>query len=129
MNKLNPLYILFLFVVITFLSFYTLNQKKDLYEKSNENLENFTIMAKNYNEIKNSWLNAKKIENRIESIKRSFKNEKILSVRLKDSIKIKYETKDTKKLAKFLNKLLNNKFVFSKLLITQTSVSAQIRLK
>ena len=118
MNKINPLYLLFLFVLLTFVSFFTLELNKHEVNKSFDSLKVFSKTANEYSLIKNVWLNKNKIKRDINSLLRNFKKEGIIKVELVDSIKIKLESKNEERLAAFLNKLLNANIVF-----------AQIRLK
>ena len=129
MNKINPLYLLFLFIVLAFVSFFTLELKKHEVKKSFDSLKVFSKTANEYSLIKNVWLNKNKIKRDINSLLRNFKKEGIIKVELVDSIKIKLESKNEERLAAFLNKLLNANFLFIKLEITQNIVFAQIRLK
>lgn len=129
MNKINPLYLLFLFIVLAFASFFTLELNKHEVKKSFDSLKVFSKTANEYSLIKNVWLNKNKIKRDINSLLRNFKKEGIIKVELVDSIKIKLESKNEERLAAFLNKLLNANFLFIKLEITQNIVFAQIRLK
>ncbi len=129
MNKINPLYLLFLFIVLAFVSFFTLELKKHEVKKSFDSLKVFSKTANEYSLIKNVWLNKNKIKRDINSLLRNFRKEGIIKVELVDSIKIKLESKNEERLAAFLNKLLNANFLFIKLEITQNIVFAQIRLK
>ena len=129
MNKINPLYILLLLVLLTFVSFFILDLKKEENKKSFESLNIFSNTATQYAHIKKDWLNKNKIKRDINIILRNFRSEQLVKVELPASIKIKMETKNEKKLAAFLNKLLNSNFIFIKLEITQNLVLAEIRLK
>jgi len=128
MNKINPLYLLLLFTVITFVSFFTLELKKNEVKKSFASLSSFSKTANEYALIKNVWLNKNKIKRDINALLRSLTSEQITKMELLDSIKIKMESKNEKKLSAFLNKLLNANFLFLKLEITQNVVFAEIRL-
>ncbi len=128
MNKINPLYLLLLFTVITFVSFFTLELNKNEVKKSFASLNSFSKTANEYSLIKNVWLNKNKIKRDINALLRSLTSEKITKTELVDSIKIKMESKNEKKLSAFLNKLLNANFLFLKLEITQDVVFAEIRL-
>lgn len=129
MNKINPLYILLLFVCITLISFVSLGNIKNDYKISNEELYVFSQNAREYNLIKNSWINKNEIKNRAKNVLRYFSSKDYDKSENKNSINIKFKTFNKKILSKFLNKILNQKFIFTKLEITQSTVLVQIRLK
>ena len=57
MKRLNPLYIILLFVTFAFLSFYTSSNKKEAYiEKLNE-VKNLQIKALEFRNLVNTWRN------------------------------------------------------------------------
>ena len=59
MNRLNPLYIIMLFLTLVFISFFSLsNEKKNYLEKTKE-LKDLELKAKEYSTLSTEWKNEK----------------------------------------------------------------------
>ena len=131
MNKLNPLYILVLVFTILVISFIKLEDLKNNYNTQSSYLSSFDSKAKLYNEHKKTWFNEKNVAKKIDIIIKSsvFKNEKILKTQNKNFIKIKIESPNPRILDKFLNRVLNEKFLIKKLDIKKRSILMEIGFK
>lgn len=129
MNKLNPLYILLLCIIISLISFFKLSEIKNEFINSSNNLIIFTKNAREYNDLKNSWLNKNEIKKRVNNLLRNFKSSNYNKNEKKTYISIEFKSINKKKLSKFLNKLLNQKFILNKLVIKENSIFVQIRLR
>lgn len=131
MNKLNPIYIIALLLVICFISSLHLDNKKDEYLIANKNFKSLETKISGYKDYKKKWLDEKKIVSKLNSILRSskFRNEKILKTQSGKIIKVKIESLNQKLLNSFLNRVLNQKFVLRKLQIKKSSIYLEIRYK
>ena len=130
-NRINPLYIVLLLIVLVFVS-YSLVQK----EMTTNNMINKQVLiiqekAAMYNEYKANWYNKSKVLSEVNSILKSssFRNKKQLKVESKNAIKIKLEASDPKVLGKFMNKFLNKKFLINKLEVNKNFVFIEIGFK
>ncbi len=131
MNKLNPLYILVLVFTILIISFVKLNDVKKDYALESSLVNSFDEKAIVFNDYKKTWFNEKVTIGKLESILKSsiFKNEKILKTQNKNLIKVKIESSNPKILDKFLNRILNEKFLIKKLDINKRSIFIEIGFK
>ncbi len=131
MKRLNPIYILALIATLLIISFTSLSQKKDEYKSLNKNLNSLSIKAESFNEYKSSWFNKRKVIKKLDSIVKSssFRKEKILRVENKNIIRVKIQSENPRVLNKFLNRVLNEKFIFKKLDIQKDSISFEIGVK
>lgn len=131
MNKLNPLYILVLVFTILIISFVKLGDIEKDYVLENSQVNSFDIKAKSYNDYKKTWFNQKVIRKRLDTIIKSsiFKNEKILKTENKNVIRVKIESLNPRILDKFLNRVLNEKFLIKKLDIKKNSILIEIGFK
>ena len=117
MNRLNPLYIILLFVTITFLSFYvTSNEKKSYIEKLDE-IKVVQTKAFEFKSLASTWTNEKYINNTLDEILKSqiFVNQQITRTATKEAIKIKIQSANQQVLDTFLNKILNKQFIIKKI--------------
>ena len=131
MNRLNPIYILALVITVFIISVFILDEKKDEYKKSNSNFNSLNVKAKEFNEYKNSWFNEDVVEKKLDSILKSssFRKEKILTTKDKNVIRVKIESNNQKVLDRFLNRILNERFIFKKVNIQKRYISFEIGLK
>lgn len=131
MRRLNPLYLIVLCLTITFISFYVLNNKKvELEDKKSEYLS-FSQKSQDYKTLKSQWSNKNFANETIDRIvkNRAFANEKILVANTGKVIKVRIESKNTKLLDNFLNKILNKPLVIKKLDIKNESITFEIGVK
>ncbi|MDY3199696.1 MAG: hypothetical protein RBQ84_02000 [Arcobacter sp.] len=131
MIRINPLYIILLFLTLFFISFYLVSNQKKLYlEKSLETIQ-LEIKAKEYKDLSNSWKNEKYINKTLDEILKNsiFKNEKIVKTATKESIKIKIETTDSRVLDNFLNRVLNKQLIIKKLELDKNFIILEVGTK
>lgn len=131
MNRLNPLYIIMLFLTLIFISFYSLsNERKAYLEKLNE-LNELEIKANEYTYLSTQWKNEKFVNKTLDEILKNqmFKNEKIVKLENKESIKIKIESNNSVVLDNFLNRVLNKPLIIKKLELDKSFISLEIGLK
>lgn len=128
MNKINPLYILALMLTLVLLSFQQLNeQKNSFYEKAKE-FESLKAKAKEYRNLSNSWANKQNSINTINQIVNSskFRKHKILKVETQKNLKVKIESKDSKVLNDFLNRVLNKQLIIEKMELQKDYIALEI---
>ncbi|UTJ05764.1 hypothetical protein [Arcobacter roscoffensis] len=131
MNKINPLYILALMLTLVLLSFQQLNeQKNSFYEKAKE-FESLKAKAKEYRNLSNSWANKQNSINTINQIVNSskFRKHKILKVETQKNLKVKIESKDSKVLNDFLNRVLNKQLIIEKMELQKDYIALEIGYK
>ena len=116
MKRLNPLYIISLFMTILFISIFLLSEQKDLLKEKTEELNQIQIKAKEYKSLKNSWNNEKYANETLDLILKNkmFSNQKILKASTNELLKLKIQSDDPKILDSFLNKVLNKRCSYKK---------------
>lgn len=129
MNKINPSYFLVLVITVFLILLLQLSKKTSEVEDSNKNILKVSKTVEEYKNLKSKWLNKKEIENKLESIVTSFKNDRIFKTVEKNLVIIKLESLNSSSLTRFLNKILNDSFLIDDLEITKTTISIKIRLK
>lgn len=131
MNRLNPLYIILLFVTITFLSFYvTSNEKKSYIEKLDE-IKVVQTKAFEFKSLASTWTNEKYINNTLDEILKSqiFVNQQITRTATKEAIKIKIQSANQQVLDTFLNKILNKQLIIKKIELDSNFIDLEIGIK
>jgi len=131
MNRLNPLYIILLFVTFAFLSFYiSSNQKESYLEKLNE-VKTLQAKALEFKSLVNTWTNEKYINNTLDEILKSqiFANQQITKTATKESIKIKIQSINPQVLDTFLNKILNKQLIIKKLELNTNFIDLEVGIK
>lgn len=131
MNRINPLYIIGLFLVLVLISFISLSNQKNLFYNKKNQLSDLEIRFKEYYDISNFWKNEKYINETIDEILNSslLKDEDIVKIVTKDNIKLKLETASEQNLDSFLNIILNKQLIIKKLEIKRTMVNVEIGLR
>jgi hypothetical protein len=131
MKRLNPLYIILLFLVIAFISIFMLKEQKNILTQKVNELANFEVKTKDFKDLKASWTNKDFINRNLDLIlkNRMFVNQKILRADTKESIKIKIESNEPKVLDSFLNKILNKEFIIKGLEVEKTFINLEIGTK
>ncbi|WP_108064278.1 hypothetical protein [Poseidonibacter lekithochrous] len=131
MNRLNPLYVIALSFTIVFVSFFLLNTESKNYDLKTKEFNIIAVKAKEYKQFKASWNNKSFVNKTLNQILRSstFKNQKVLRVNGKNSIKLKMISSNQKILNSFLNKLLNKKLIIKKLELNKSYIDLEIGLK
>lgn len=131
MNRLNPLYVIALSFTIVFVSFFLLNTESKNYDLKIKEFNTISVKAKEYKQFKASWNNKSFVNKTLNQILRSstFKNQKVLRVNGKNSIKLKMISSNQKILNSFLNKLLNKKLIIKKLELDKSYIDLEIGLK
>lgn len=131
MKRLNPLYIISLFITIVIISIFLLQEEKVNFKEKNQELLDYKIKAKEYKNLKESWTNEKFVNSNLEQILKNkmFANQKITKSATNELIKLKIESDDSKILDNFLNKILNKQFVIKKLEIEKKFINLEIGIK
>lgn len=131
MNRLNPLYVILLFITITFISFYSNSNAKNLYLEKIDEAKNLQIKALEFTNLVNSWTNEKYINSTLNEILKSqvFENQQIIKIATKENIKIKIESANQQVLDVLLNKILNKQLIIKKLEMNSNSIDLEIGIK
>lgn len=131
MNRLNPLYVIALAITVMFVSFFLLNEETKIYETKTAEFNTISLKAKEFKQYKSSWDNKAFVNKTLNQILRSstFRNQKVLRVDGKNSIKLKMISQNPKILNSFLNKLLNKKLIIKKLELDKSYIDLEIGLK
>ena len=131
MKRLNPLYIISLFITILIISVLLLNQEKSILKEKTDELKEIQLKAKEYKSLKNSWNNEKYANDTLDLILKNkiFSNQKILKASTNELIKLKIESDDPKILDSFLNKILNKELAIKKLEIEKRYIDLEIGIK
>lgn len=131
MKRLNPLYIILLFVTFAFLSFYISSNQKEAYiEKLNE-VKILQIKALEFRNLVNTWRNEKYINSALDEILRSqiFANQQITRTSTKEAIKIRIHSVNPQVLDTFLNKILNKQLIIKKLELNTNFIDLEVGSK
>ena len=128
MNKINPLYILALFLTLFIISIFLLNQKKYEHKDVVGEYAKIKVLSNEFKDYKDIWFKKESLENTINKLINNsiFKKEKILKVKIKNGYKIKIESANQKTLDSFLNKLLNERVQINKLEIEKDFIQVEI---
>ena len=131
MKRLNPLYIISLFMTILFISIFLLSEQKDLLKEKTEELNQIQIKAKEYKSLKNSWNNEKYANETLDLILKNkmFSNQKILKASTNELLKLKIQSDDPKILDSFLNKVLTKVLAMTTLVSKKKNIKLEKRIK
>lgn len=131
MKRLNPLYIILLFLTFVFISFFQLNSTKNEYKNAYSDYEDLRSISKDFNELKTQWNNEKYVNETLDVILKNkmFSNQKILRAKVNNVIKLKIESSDPKILDNFLNKILNKPLQINKLELDKSFINLEIGVK
>jgi hypothetical protein len=131
MKRLNPLYVILLFLTILIISIFSLNKEKNNFKEKSQEYSTFKIKAKEYKNLKEQWLNEKFVNETLDQILKNkmFSNQKILRATTKDLVKVRIESDDPKILDSFLNKILNKQLELKKLDIEKRFINLEIGIK
>ena len=131
MKRLNPLYIISLFITILVISIFLLSQEKNILKVKTEELNAIQIKAKENKSLKNTCNNEKYVNDTLDLILKNkiFSNQKILKASTNELIKLKIESDDPKILDNFLNKILNKELAIKKLEIEKRYINLEIGIK
>jgi hypothetical protein len=131
MKRLNPLYIISLFITIFFISVFLLQQEKDNFKQKSYELIDYKIKSKEYKNLKDNWTNEKFVNDSLDQILKNkiFLNQKISRISTNELVKLKIESDDYKVLDYFLNKILNKQFVIKRIEIEKKSINLEIGIK
>lgn len=131
MNRLNPLYIILLFITIVFLSFYSISNEKKNYYKKVEETKELEIKALEFKNSVNTWTSEKYVNNILDEILKSqiFAQEQISKSSTKELIKIKIDSVNQEILDIFLNKVLNKQLIIKKMQVDKNSINLEIGIK
>ena len=131
MNRLNPLYILGLFLTLFFISFFSLsNEKKSYFEKIDQ-VNQLQQKAQEYKYLTSYWKNEVFVNKTIDEIMKNsmFKNEQITKTASKDGVILKLESSNPQVLDGFLNRVLNKQLVIKKLELDKNFINLEVSIK
>lgn len=128
MKRINPIYFIFLFLTMVFISFYLLNNYKKEYEDKLVTLDNINEKAKDYKNLTTTWNDKNFVQETINKILQNsiFKDSKITKNIRENYLQIKIESDDTKVLDNFLNRILNKKLIIQKLELKKDYIDLQV---
>ena len=131
MNRLNPLYIILLFITIVFLSFYSISNEKNAYYKKVQETKELESKALEFKNSVNTWTSEKYVNNILDEILKSqiFTKEQISKRSTKELIKIKIDSTNPEVLDIFLNKILNKQLIIKKMQLDKNSINLEIGIK
>ncbi len=131
MNRINPLYVVGLSIVLVIISFIYLSNEKVFYNTKVEQLNELEIKFKEYYEVSTYWKNEKYVKETIDHIlsSSSFSNENINKVVTKEHIKLKLESSSEQTLDTFLNMILNKQLIINKLELKRDSIYLEVGLR
>jgi uncharacterized protein YktA (UPF0223 family) len=131
MNRLNPLYIILLFITIVLLTFYSISNEKKAYYKKVEETKQLEIKALEFKNLVNAWTSEKYINSTLDEISKSqiFAIEQISKSVTKELIKIKIDSANPEILDIFLNKVLNKQLIIKKMQLDKNSINLEIGIK
>ncbi|MDD2888430.1 MAG: hypothetical protein PHY66_11540 [Aliarcobacter sp.] len=131
MNRLNPLYIILLFITIVFLSFYSISNEKNAYSKKVEEARELEIKALEFKNLVNAWTSEKYINSTLDEISKSqiFVKETISRSSTKELIKIRIDSANLEVLDIFLNKVLNKQLIIKRMQLDKNSINLEIGIK
>ncbi|AYJ81204.1 hypothetical protein AN286_10385 (plasmid) [Aliarcobacter cryaerophilus ATCC 43158] len=131
MNRINPLYVVVLSIVLVIISFIYLSNEKVFYNTKVEQLNELEIKFKEYYEVSTYWKNEKYVKETIDHIlsSSSFSNENINKVVTKEHIKLKLESSSEQTLDTFLNMILNKQLIINKLELKRDSIYLEVGLR
>ena len=66
MKRLNPLYIISLFITILVISIFLLNEEKNILKEKTEELNAIQLKEKEYKSLKNYWNNEKYVNDNMD---------------------------------------------------------------
>lgn len=128
MNRLNPIYIIVLLVVLSLVSFMLLDEKKKEFNSSVKDVQALKLLGNEYRVLKTNWRSKRSIENRLNSIlnNSSFRNVSISKSFERKKFLVSAKTNNARTLNNLLNKILNEKFLIRKLEIKPTELKVEI---
>lgn len=131
MNRLNPLYVVFLLFTILFISFFSLSNIKKLYSEKLVEVNDIQTKAKEYKSLVSYWKNQEFVSKTVDEIVKSstFKNENIVKTETNEIIKIKIESTNPDILDSFLNKILNKQLIIRKMELDRNHIYVEIGIK
>ena len=131
MNRLNPLYLILLFVTIVFLSFYLIISEKKVFNYKVNESRDLQIKALEFKNLTTTWTNEKYINNILDEILKSqiFANQQITKTATKESIKIKIASSNQQVLDAFLNKILNKQLIIKKIVLDSNFIDLEVGIK
>ena len=121
-SRINPLYVVLLFITVVIISFIQLNTTAKNYENEKRSFREFVIAKNQYINIKNKKGSFKKLE----KILKGFSKKELTIKKTKKSFIVTVKNKDLKKLNSFLNNILKEQFNIKRLAIKKESIYLEI---
>lgn len=130
MSRLNPLYLILLAFTLFFISFFVLNEEKRLFNELSIDVNSIKSKALSYKDYKSTWSSKAYAQSTIERILNSnpVKKARVLKTVSNKILKVKVESRDTKVLNSFLNKVLNKNLKINKLEINKAYIYLEVGL-
>ena len=128
MRRINPIYILVILIIISYISFIQVNNKKIELKANVDRLFLFKEKAKVYKTLSQDWNNKSKIEYEINKISNihQFRTLNISRINKYKSIELKISTSEEKLLENFLNKILNENIKINKFRLTSNNLFLEV---
>lgn len=130
MNKINPLYILALTVVVLLISFQLLIVDQINLQKSQEKLRDLNSSIQEYNSLKSSVSTKKQVIKEIETLlkKQDFIEANIETKIFDNKAFLKLVTNKKNLMQKFINRLLNKNMKINRMEATKEYIIVEVKL-
>ncbi|RXJ80215.1 hypothetical protein [Arcobacter sp. F2176] len=128
MNRINPIYILITLIFFLFLSFVFLGTEKSKLKEIQSNFASEILTAKDFRILKSNHQDKSTLLSKIKGLKSnaSFKKENIQIIHEGKHIKALIKSDNKEVLNKFLNQILQDRFLIKKLTITSNMISFEM---
>ncbi len=120
--RINPMYILLLFITLSAISFFKLNDSSQSFESELEFFSEFKQDSKLYQKLKDNKASLRELDRFL----RRFDNKDVKKREFKNKVSIVVKSTDINKLNNFLNQLFNSSLKIKKLVIEKESISVEI---
>lgn len=130
MNKINPIYIMLLFIVVLIISFVKVNESMTNLQTTQNDFEKFKTEAIHYNKLISNN-SSKNIDNFTKSVSNNsiYKKEKIKINNKNNSVEFSFIGDKYHVYQKLINEILNNNFKIISLSIEKKSTKIEISRK
>jgi hypothetical protein len=128
MNKVNPLFVLIVTIIILFISIFYKQQEQQRLSILNEDYKSLEIVAKKFTSMDKSYQNSEHIMKTIENVigKSNIKNVDITKNKSKIILEIK--NSNSRSLNNFVNKVLNEKLNIKKFQLQEDKLLIEVGL-
>ncbi|RXJ98921.1 hypothetical protein CRV02_12785 [Arcobacter sp. CECT 8989] len=128
MNRINPIYILIILFLLLFLSFIYLGTEKSKLKDIQSNFAHEILTAKDFRILKSNHQDKSNLLSKIKGLKSNtpFRKENIQIINEGKYIKALIKSNNKEVLNKFLNQILQDRFLIKKLTITSNMISFEM---